>query len=99
MSDCCAVGCVPAKTYLTFKRQDGSPWTPMYVQSVDPDACKGCGQCVKVCMGGCYEMREKDGVLKAFVVNSSNCMGDCHCHKACPVKGGAMSCKAVELTL
>ncbi|MDF1552863.1 MAG: 4Fe-4S binding protein [Deferrisomatales bacterium] len=96
MSDCCSGGLCSSKTYLTFQRQDGSPWTPMYVQQVDPEKCIGCGKCLKVCMGGCYEMVEIDGEKKARVVNRGNCMGDCHCHKVCPVEGGAMSCRAVE---
>ena len=97
MSDCCDGGRCSSKTYRTFQRQDGAPWTPMYVQRVDPDRCIGCGKCLQVCMGSCYEMVEIDGEKKARVVNAGNCMGDCHCHKVCPVEGGAMSCQAVEL--
>lgn len=69
----------------------------MYVQEVDPAKCTGCGLCVKVCLGGCYEIREVDGERKARVVRPERCMGDCHCHKVCPVEGGAMSCQPVEL--
>lgn len=69
----------------------------MYVQSVDPEKCIGCGRCVKVCLGGCYEMQEVEGETKAVVVNPANCMGDCHCHKVCPVEGGAMSCRPVPI--
>jgi NAD-dependent dihydropyrimidine dehydrogenase PreA subunit len=69
----------------------------MYVQAVDWDDCVGCGLCVNVCLGGCYELSEVDGEKKAVVVNPDNCMGDCHCHKVCPVEGGAMTCKPVEL--
>lgn len=70
----------------------------MYIQEVDPNQCIGCGKCVQVCMGGCYEMVEIGGGKTARVVNPGNCMGDCHCHKACPVEGGAMTCRPVELT-
>lgn len=98
MSDCCsAKTCGKGKTYLTFRRQDGTSWTPMYVQSVDPEKCIGCGLCVKVCAGGCYEMREVVGEKKAVLVNPGRCMGDCHCHKVCPVPGGAMTCRPVEV--
>ncbi|MFU8858695.1 MAG: 4Fe-4S binding protein, partial [Deferrisomatales bacterium] len=69
MSDCCAGGLCSSKTYLTFRRQDGTPWTPMYIQEVDPNQCIGCGKCVQVCMGGCYEMVEIGGGKTARVVN------------------------------
>jgi Nif-specific ferredoxin III len=29
--------------------RDGSAWTPRYLQSIDQDACIGCGRCYKVC--------------------------------------------------
>ncbi|GAB4252277.1 ferredoxin family protein [Deferrisoma sp.] len=97
MSDCCSGGLCSEKTYLTFRRQDGSPWIPMYVQEVESEKCLGCGKCVAVCLGGCYEMVEVSGETKARVVNPGNCMGDCHCHKVCPVEGGAMTCQPVEI--
>ncbi len=97
MSDCCSEKICKSRQYLTFRRQDGSPWTPMYVQSVDPAKCTGCGLCVKVCVGGCYEMQAVEGRKIALVVNPGTCLGDCHCHKVCPVAGGAMICKAVEI--
>ncbi|MDT8444437.1 MAG: 4Fe-4S binding protein [Desulfuromonadales bacterium] len=101
MADCCSSKTCgeekTAKRYLTFRRQDGAPWTPMYVRSVDPAKCIGCGLCVKVCAGECYEMREVEGSQKAVIVNPGTCLGDCHCHKICPVEGGAMACHAVEI--
>lgn len=97
MSDCCAGGLCSRETYLTFRRRAGSSWTPMYVQAVDPDRCTGCGRCVKVCLGGCYELYDRDGATKARVANAGNCMGDCHCHKVCPVEGGAMTCRPVQI--
>jgi NAD-dependent dihydropyrimidine dehydrogenase PreA subunit len=76
---------------------------------VDPEKCIGCGMCIKVCLGECYEMRDIkpkkilvsiNGKLRtiivsrqAFVVRPENCYGDCHCHKICPVDGGAMICR------
>jgi len=97
MSDCCSGIICPSKQYLTFQRQDGTPWTPMYVRGVDPAKCVGCGLCAKVCVGGCYEMQEVEGGKKAVIVNPGACLGDCHCHKICPVAGGAMICTAVEI--
>lgn len=98
MSECCTGGLCANKSYLAFRRQDGSPWTPMYVQSVDPARCTGCGRCATVCLAGCYEMVEVEGEKVARVVHAGNCMGDCHCHKVCPVEGGAMTCRPVELS-
>jgi len=97
MADCCSDKSCQNRRHLTFLRQDGTAWTPMYVQGVDPNQCTGCGLCVKVCVGKCYEMREINGSKRAVVVNPGSCLGDCHCHKICPVPGGAMHCQAVEI--
>ncbi|MFN4133333.1 MAG: 4Fe-4S binding protein [Candidatus Hadarchaeales archaeon] len=89
--------------------KSGLPWIPAFVDHVDPQKCIGCGLCVKVCTGDCYEFREteereisvsiggklvkKRVKLVAVVVNADTCLGDCSCHKICPVDGGAMVCK------
>jgi dihydropyrimidine dehydrogenase (NAD+) subunit PreA len=69
----------------------------MYVESFDLEKCMGCGRCVETCGGGCYTLRETPRGSRAFVVNAGNCMGDCHCHRVCPVEGGAMRCLPVEM--
>lgn len=85
------------KKFLVNRTASGAAWTPAFVQSVDAEKCTGCGLCVRVCLGGCYEIKEimVNGKKKkvSVVVNSENCYGDCHCHKTCPVSGGAMVCK------
>jgi len=83
--------------------------TAPFTIDLDENKCIGCGLCVKVCVGNCYEMKmvperevtvaingkQKTLTVKkiAILVNPDNCMGDCHCHKICPVDGAAMGCK------
>lgn len=83
----------PKKNWVTNVRKDGREWIPMFLEYVDPEKCIGCGLCVKVCTGHCYEMQEINGKKVAVAVHPENCLGDCSCHLICPVKGGAMVCK------
>lgn len=82
--------------WFKSKRADGTEYVPAFVQYVDANKCTGCGMCVRVCMGNCYEMQETtvNGKKKkvSVAVRPKNCLGDCHCHKVCPVQGGAMVC-------
>jgi len=39
--------------------RDGRSWVPAYLDSVDADACIGCGRCYKVCGRGVMEPSEK----------------------------------------
>ncbi len=103
----------PSKNWYTARKASGEQWIPAFVKYVDTEKCIGCGLCLKVCMGGCYKLRKVEpreltvsinGVLKtvkvtkqAVVVNPGNCLGDCHCHKICPVDGGAMICEPLIL--
>ncbi len=89
--------------------KSGESWVPTYIEYIDESKCTGCGLCVKVCVGHCYEMRavpereitvaingEQKTVTArkvAVLVNPDDCMGDCHCHKICPVDGAAMVCQ------
>ena len=81
------------KNWIKFKKANGEEWIPAFVQKVDWNKCIGCGECIKVCLGNCYELKKVNGKVASVVVNPQNCYGDCHCHKICPVKGGAMICK------
>jgi Nif-specific ferredoxin III len=49
----------------TFGTRDGTPWTPSYVDSIDPELCIGCGRCFKVCGQGVLKMMgvDEDGAL------------------------------------
>jgi NAD-dependent dihydropyrimidine dehydrogenase PreA subunit len=52
-------------------------------------------------MGNCYEIKELivNGKKKrvSVAMRPENCLGDCHCHKTCPVIGGAMVCAPKEI--
>lgn len=89
------------KKFVTNRTASGDEWVPAFVQKVDAEKCIGCGSCVRVCLGGCYEMKEAiiNGKKKraAVVIHPENCFGDCHCHKVCRVTGGAMVCKPKEM--
>ncbi|TEU13673.1 MAG: hypothetical protein E3I12_02820 [Hadesarchaea archaeon] len=99
----------PANGWYMSETKAGAPWIPTFVDCIDPEKCFGCGLCVKVCTGNCYELEETeerevtvsiDGrkttkLVKrvAVVVNAGDCLGDCSCHLICPVDGGAIMCK------
>lgn len=40
--------------------RDGRPWTPLFLESIDPDSCIGCGRCFKVCGRGVMEPIERE---------------------------------------
>ncbi len=94
--ECCTVlgnPLDPKKKWVTNNRKDGNEWIPMFLGHVDADKCTGCGMCVKVCTGYCYELQEVEGKKVSVAVKPEKCLGDCSCHLICPVKGGAMVCK------
>lgn len=41
---------------FTITLPSGESWTPNYVQSLNKDACIGCGRCYKVCPRGVLEL-------------------------------------------
>jgi len=85
----------PSKKYFTSERKSGQSWTPAFVEYIIEEKCTGCGLCVRVCVGNCYELIEVNGKKKAKVVNGQNCLGDCHCHKLC--KPHCIVCKPREM--
>ena len=46
---------------------------------VDQERCTGCGNCVKVCLGGCYAIKER----KAHIISLEKCMECGACWYAC----------------
>lgn len=34
---------------MTMTSRDGRPYEPSFLDSIDPEACIGCGRCYKVC--------------------------------------------------
>ncbi len=53
------------------------------VSYVDPDVCRGCGQCVAVCAYGALEL---DSTKKIAVVRETVCQGCGACAATCPSK-------------
>jgi NAD-dependent dihydropyrimidine dehydrogenase PreA subunit len=65
----------------TSERYPGVQWvegTGEFIV-VDPEKCNGCGNCVKVCLGGCYEISGK----KARIKSLDECMECAACWYAC----------------
>ena len=65
----------------TFKEFPGVEWIEgarKFIQ-IDENKCIGCGNCVKVCLAGCFEMAEK----KAKVKNLDKCMECASCWYVC----------------
>lgn len=70
------------------RRKDGSPWTPRYIISLEPDECIGCGRCYKACPADVLDLQEiedEDGEsqLRMQIANDSACIGCEACARAC----------------
>ena len=52
----------------TFKEYPGVEWiqTDGDFISVDAGKCTGCGNCVKVCLGSCFEIQGKQASVKSL---------------------------------
>ena len=81
--------------YQTIANRGGRPWVQAFIDHVDPVRCTGCGRCVEACGQDVYALVGSGGERKATVVCGDNCLGDCHCHKAC--RFGALVCKPQRL--
>ncbi len=73
--------------------RDGREWIPMYLDSIDPKACIGCGRCYKVCGRGVLAPLEiefdddeddEDVVCTVMsVCDAGACIGCEACSKVC----------------
>lgn len=77
--------------FYTIAMQGGGRWIPAYIQAIDYSKCTHCGACARTCGQGVYRVIKEDGSRRVEIANPENCLGDCHCHKAC--KFGALICK------
>lgn len=81
-----------------FLTRGGTPWTPDYLLSIDPEACIGCGRCFKVCTRGVMELmgvnedgdlvdpfEDEDDVERKIMIvkNAGDCIGCGSCEKVC----------------
>lgn len=53
---------------ISFDDIPGVEWEPGAGEfiTVDPALCIGCANCVKVCLGGCYEIVRKKAVIQSL---------------------------------
>jgi NAD-dependent dihydropyrimidine dehydrogenase PreA subunit len=71
-----------AKKAKTSGKYPGVEWiggTGAFI-AVDKGKCRGCGSCVKVCLGDCWELSGK----KAGIKNLDLCMECGSCWYVCP---------------
>jgi len=74
----------------------GTPWTPVYVESIDSKVCIGCGRCFKVCPRDVLTLQDRgddevdddwdDEDAKAMMVvkDAMDCIGCGACGRTCP---------------
>lgn len=74
--------------------RDGAEWLPLYLESIDFDACIGCGRCYKACGQSVMEPIEKPqnddddedeacGGTVMSVARPGACIGCGACARAC----------------
>lgn len=80
----------------TAVTRGGTPWTPTYVEAIDPKVCIGCGRCFKVCPRDVLTLQDRgddeldddwdDEDAKALmtVKNAMDCIGCGACGRTCP---------------
>ena len=82
----------------TAVTRGGTPWTPSYVEAINPKHCIGCGRCFKVCprdvltlvdRGEDDEIDEddwddEDAKALMTVKNAMDCIGCGACGRTCP---------------
>jgi len=81
----------------TQHARDGREWTPRYLESIDHDACIGCGRCYKVCGQGVlapvekpvdddFDEDEECATTVMSVGDAGACIGCEACAKVCAKK-------------
>lgn len=84
--------------------RDGRTWTPGYLESIDYEACIGCGRCYKVCGRGVMAPIDKPGVdddddddeecitTVMSVADAGACIGCEACAKVCARRAHRHAC-------
>jgi Nif-specific ferredoxin III len=80
----------------TALTRGGTPWTPQFVEAIDPKVCIGCGRCFKVCPRDVLTLQDRgddevdddwdDEDAKAMMVvkDPMDCIGCGACGRTCP---------------
>jgi len=83
-------------TAATAVTRGGTPWTPIFVESIDSKVCIGCGRCFKVCPRDVLTLQDRcddevdddwdDEDAKAMMVvkDPMDCIGCGACGRTCP---------------
>ena len=95
---------------FTALRRDGTPWQPMFIESIDAETCIGCGRCFKVCTHGVLAMMgvteddelvaPDDDEVERMVMTISDkgkCIGCESCAQVCGSKAIALIPAATAL--
>lgn len=82
----------------TLTTRDGREWTPHYLESIDAEACIGCGRCYKVCNRSVMtpverpfdeELDDEEDFLGGTVMavgDAGDCIGCEACARVCAKK-------------
>lgn len=94
------------------KTRDGSPWEPMYLETIDPELCIGCGRCFKVCGRHVMTMKgvDEEGELVdpeddeaermvMTIVDKGKCIGCRSCAQVCGKKAQTHLAASVDAAL
>lgn len=77
------------------RRKNGDAYTPMYITSLDPANCIGCGRCYKVCGQGVFNLVERaslemedddygdEGAMVMTLAGDGLCIGCMACSRVC----------------
>ncbi|QLH40007.1 MAG: ferredoxin III, nif-specific [Defluviicoccus sp.] len=93
-----------------FVTRDGSPWVPLYLESINEEKCIGCGRCNKVCSHGVLGVKglteenedceiddEEMERMVSTVINKGACIGCNACALVCGAKGAQNHVSALDL--
>lgn len=83
------------ESFQSIRTRGGRRWVQAFIEGIDLEKCNGCGRCVRACGQNVFALTTIGEAKRAAIVNGEECLGDCHCHKACPT--GALVCRPRRL--